>query len=105
MTFVTRISDLRRQLEDLQERAGNPDLTPQEQEEIDVEWEIVNGEIEAMEELLWLQIPNAWAAHELEEPEEQEYYQERELEDYIPSLHEQQNDYTYEPVFDLADEV
>lgn len=120
--IIDRINGLRKQLTILEERAVNYDLTLEELEQIDMEWEFVNDDISQLEELLWLQVPNAWSIQEFEEPiveEEEEYivprevYVERELEGeelegggyYIPSLHEQQNDYTYEPVFDLAGEV
>jgi len=120
--IVDRINGLRKQLAFLEEQSVNPDLTLQQLEQIDTEWEFVNDEIGGLEELLWFHIPEGFPVQELEEPIEDEdeqrddYYVERELEGegsqglpegeyYIPSLHEQQNDYTYEPVFDLADEI
>ena len=120
--IVDRINGLRKQLANLEERAADNELTLQALEQLDTEWEFVNDEIEQLEELLWIQAPNEWPIQDFEEPvveeEEEEIvprevYIERELEGeelegggyYIPSLHEQQNDYTYEPVFDLADEI
>lgn len=122
--IIDRINGLRKQLADLEDRAEDQSLTLQQLQEIDDEWEMVDGEISSLEELLWLHIPEGWPIQEFEEPIEEEeeeeiprdVYVERELEGegsqglpeghyYIPSLHDQQNDYTYEPVFELADEI
>lgn len=123
LEIIDRINGLRKQLAFLEQQATNSDLTLEQLEQVDTEWEFVNDEIGGLEELLWIQAPDTWPVQDFEEPieeeeeeEEREYYVERELEGegpqglpeghyYIPSLYEPQNPYTYEPVFDLADEI
>jgi len=88
LEIVDRINGLRKRLAILEEDATDESRTPEQLEEIDMEWEFVNDEIEQLEELLWLQIPDTWPIQELEEPIEEE------------------PDYTYEPVVEAAsDEI
>jgi hypothetical protein len=123
--IVDRINGLRKQLAFLEEQLESESLSLSEIERIETEWEFVHDEISGLEELLWIQVPDNWPIRDLEEPIEEEeeeeivpreVYVERQLEGegsqglpegwyHIPSLYEQQNDYSYEPAFDLADEI
>lgn len=104
-SIFERMRFLKDQMNEIEKRMVDESLTLEEINNLEGERDILDAELEYFDELVQASYAQQiWEISELEEPIEppEEYYQERELE---TGLHDQQNDYTYEPIFELGDEV